>query len=174
MKRSALVPMRGCALLAACADPTATRAPSAGDAALAAKGTGNPKFSRKDTGCTPTSDGSVTCAYKITGLGNTDVVFVTIAADVRISADCQNPGGNVAPGQAYTTSASQTFAAPRTDNGQVTGSVTFDFGAVAGPTAASVCPNAKWEVVNVRKSILSYDFFAVVNPDSPSAITMRP
>jgi hypothetical protein len=84
------------------------------------------------------------------------------------------PRGNVAPGQAYTTSASQTFAAPRTENGQVTGSVTFDFGAVADPTAASVCPNAKWEVVNVRKSILSYDFFAVVNPDSPSAITIRP
>jgi hypothetical protein len=173
MKRSALVPMLGCALLAACADPTATRPPSAGDVAIAAKGTGNPKFSRKDTGCSETSDGSVTCTYKITGLGNTDVVFVTIDAQVRVSADCQNPGGNIAPGQAYTTSVTKTSEAERPENGQVTGSVTFDFGAVANPTAADVCPNAKWEVINVQKSILSYDFYAVVNP-GPSEVVISP
>ena len=174
MKRSVLVSIGGLALIAACGDPTATRVTTPGDGPLAATGTGNPRFSRKDAGCSLTQDGSVTCAYKITGLGNTDMVDVTIHATVRLSADCQNPGGNVAPGQAYTTSTSKTLEDQRPENGQITGSVTLDLGAIANPTAAAICPNGKWMVVNVSKAVLTYDFFAVVNPDSPSPLTIRP
>jgi hypothetical protein len=52
--------------------------------------------------------------------------------------------------------------------------VTLDLGAIANPTAAAICPNGKWMVVNVSKAVLTYDFFAVVNPDSPSPLTIRP
>src|SRR6185503_21348769 len=90
-------------LATACStDATAPRTPTP-IPSLAASGTGHPKFMKQFTDCAATST-TVSCDYKISGLGDTEIVDVFLTAPVLVQADCRNPGGNVAPGQAFQTS----------------------------------------------------------------------
>ena len=130
---------------------------------FAASGTGNPKFARQFTNCSATST-SVLCNYKISGLGNTDVVDVFLTAPVLVQADCRNPGGNVAPGQAFQTSVTASQLDLRPENGQITNTISISASNAPTPSAAQVCPNPMWTVVNVRKTFSGpFDLFAIVH-----------
>jgi hypothetical protein len=89
----------------------------------------------------------VQCTGKVAGLGGTTFT-ITVSAPGTATVECTNPGGNVAPGQTFTTTATGTsgpFATPR--NGQARFTVTTDT-----PTAPpGSCPNPGWtaEVVDV-------------------------
>jgi hypothetical protein len=91
----------------------------------------------------------VSCDGKVAGLGGT-TFSLTVSAQGTGSVTCTNPGGNVAPGQSFTTTVSGSsgpLATPR--NGQ------FRFNDVTtNPTTAPAgsCPNDKWtaSVVNVN------------------------
>lgn len=151
-------------LVTACAgnDVSAPRSPELAPS-FAASGTGSPKFARQFTDCSSTST-SVVCNYKISGLGNTDVVDVFLTAPVLVQADCQNPGGNIAPGQAFQTSVTASQLNLRPENGQITGTISINASDAPTPSAAQVCPNPMWSVVNVRKTFSGpFDLFATVH-----------
>ena len=164
MKRTMLLSLVITAGLAtACGtDVTAPRTPTA-TPSFAASGTGHPKFMNQFTDCSATST-SVMCDYKISGLGTTDVVDVFLTAPVLVQADCQNPGGNVAPGQAFQTNVTASQLNLRPENGQITGTISISASDAPTPSARDVCPNPQWTVVNVRKTFSGpFDLFAVVH-----------
>ena len=82
----------------------------------------------------------VQCTGKVAGLGGTTFT-ITVSAEGTASVTCTNPGGNVAPGQSFSTDVTGTsgpFATPR--NGQARFTVTSN-----APTAPpGSCPNAMW------------------------------
>jgi hypothetical protein len=143
-------------------DVSAPRSPEVSPS-FAASGTGSPKFAKQFTDCSATST-SVLCNYKISGLGNTDVVDVFLTAPVLVQADCRNPGGNVAPGQAFETSVTASQLNLRPENGQITNTISISASDAPTPSAAQVCPNPMWTVVNVRKTFSGpFDLFAIVH-----------
>jgi hypothetical protein len=90
----------------------------------------------------------VACTGKVAGLGGTTFT-ITIEAEGTASIQCRNPGGNVAPGQDTTitaTGSSGPLATPQ--NGQFV----FSLSTIA-PSVPNTptCPNASWtaEVVDV-------------------------
>jgi hypothetical protein len=131
--------------------------------ALVVQGGGNPKFSNKDTDCTATST-SITCTYKITGLGNTDVVDVFVSAAVTVSGFCRNHGGQVVEAQDFSGSVSDSDLNLQPENGQITGTIDILASGATNPSAASVCPGANWTLANVSKTFVSApDLYAIVH-----------
>jgi hypothetical protein len=90
---------------------------------------------------TCTDEGTtVECTGKVAGLGGTTFT-IRVEAPGTGSVTCTNPGGQVAPGQSFTTTVAGTsgpFATPR--NGQARFTVVSDT-----PSApAGSCPNPMW------------------------------
>jgi hypothetical protein len=163
MKRTLYCALAGVALVAACSADLVTRPASNSDPAAAKSGTGNPKFAKQFTSCDASST-TITCNYKISGLGNTDVVDVFLSSTVLVQADCRNPGGNIAPGQAFETTVTGSQLQLRPENGQITSSISISASDAPDPVASQVCPNPQWTVVNIRKSFTGdFDFFAIVH-----------
>ena len=165
MKRTMLLPLAAAFALTTACSTDVVSPPSISDAgpSLAKSGTGRPKFARQFTDCA-FSTATITCDYKIDGLGNTAVVDVFLTAPVHVEADCQNPGGNVAPGQAFETSVTASQLNLRPENGQITSSISIDASDAEDPGASEVCPNPQWTVVNVRETFTgAFDFFALVH-----------
>lgn len=84
----------------------------------------------------------VTCTGKVAGLGGTSFE-ITVEAPGLASVECENPGGNVAPGQDTEIDVAGTsgpLATPR--NGQYVFSVTSDSPEPLEPTPT--CPNDAW------------------------------
>jgi hypothetical protein len=82
------------------------------------------------------------CCGKVAGLGGTTFEITLSSAGATASVVCTNPGGNVAPGQNTTITATGTsgpLSTPR--NGQFRYCVTTATPTVSGATA---CPNASW------------------------------
>jgi hypothetical protein len=82
----------------------------------------------------------VRCTGKVAGLGGTTFT-ITVSAPGTADVTCTNPGGNVAPGQSFSTTVTGTsgpFATPR--NGQARFTVTSD--APSAPPGS--CPNPMW------------------------------
>lgn len=91
---------------------------------------------------------TVECRGKVAGLGGT-TFEITVTAPGTASVECTNPGGNVAPGQSFTTTVAGTsgpLATPR--NGQFRFTVESD--TPSAPPGS--CPNEMWtaEVVDVE------------------------
>ena len=152
-------------LLLACTEvgtsPSALR--PTGGPALAVQGGGNPKFSNRDTDCTASST-SITCTYKITGLGNTDLVDVYVTAQVTVSGFCRNHGGQVVEAQDFTGTASGSLLNQQPENGQISGSINLLASSASNPSAASVCPGPNWTLANVTKSFVTNpDLYAIVH-----------
>jgi hypothetical protein len=107
---------------------------------------------------TCTDEGTtVECRGKVAGLGGTTFT-IRVSAPGNASVECTNPGGNVAPGQSFTTTVSGTsgpFATPR--NGQFRFTVESDT-----PSApAGSCPNPMWTgtVVDVQFTTATITLF---------------
>ena len=90
---------------------------------------------------TCTDEGTtVECSGKVAGLGGT-TFEITVTAPGTASVECTNPGGNVAPGQSFTTTVAGTsgpLATPR--NGQFRFTVESD--TPSAPPGS--CPNPMW------------------------------
>lgn len=82
----------------------------------------------------------VRCTAKVAGLGGT-TFQLDVSATGTASVECENPAGNVAPGQSFTTTRTGSSGPqPTPRNGSATVTVT-----TVAPTApAGSCPNAKW------------------------------
>jgi hypothetical protein len=82
----------------------------------------------------------VQCTGKVAGLGGTTFT-IAVSAPGTATVTCTNPGGNVVPGQNFSTTVTGTsgpFPTPR--NGQARFTVTSD-----APTAPpGSCPNPGW------------------------------
>jgi len=75
----------------------------------------------------------------LAGLGVEDVT-VTVEATGTASVECVNPGGNVAPGQSFTTTLTGTQSGIEVKNGRAVFNVT-----TATPEVpAGSCPNPQW------------------------------
>jgi hypothetical protein len=76
----------------------------------------------------------------VAGLGNENIDVEVIANGIA-SVDCENPGGNVAPGQRTEVASTGTVTNVEVKNGRANFSVT-----TATPTVPNVptCPNSKW------------------------------
>ncbi len=134
-----------------------------GGPALAVQGGGSPKFSNKGTDCTA-SGSSITCTYKITGLGNTDIVDVFVSAAVTVSGFCRNHGGQVVEAQDFTGTVSGSDLNQQPENGQIVGSLDLLASSASNPSAASVCPGANWTLANVSKTFVGApDLYAIVH-----------
>jgi hypothetical protein len=83
----------------------------------------------------------VTCTGKVAGLGGT-TFEITVTAPGIASVECENPGGNIAPGQdTAVDAAGSSGPLPTPRNGQFEFSVTTD-----PPTVPNypTCPNPQW------------------------------
>ena len=81
----------------------------------------------------------------LSGLGNEDLV-VTLTATANVTANCQNQGSNLPPGQnpaPITVTGSQSIPASEIKNGNVAFSVTTDQPTTPIPGAPD-CPNPNW------------------------------
>jgi hypothetical protein len=90
----------------------------------------------------------VECRGKVAGLGGT-TFQITVEAEGTASVECTNPGGNVAPGQSFTTDVAGTSGPqPTPRNGQFR----FTVETVAPTAPPGSCPNPQWtaEVVDVE------------------------
>ena len=89
----------------------------------------------------------------IAGLGGDDV---TVRVDATGTAEvvCISPGGNVAPGQQTTATASGSDSNVEVKNGRASFDVTTD--PPPDPDPAEVCPNSKWDA-----EITDVDFTSV-------------
>jgi hypothetical protein len=98
---------------------------------------------------TCTDEGTtVECRGKVAGLGGT-TFQITVSAPGTASVECTNPGGNVAPGQSFTTTAAGTSGPqPTPRNGQFR----FDVDTVTPSAPPGSCPNPMWtgNVVDVE------------------------
>jgi hypothetical protein len=173
MQRRMILPLTTVFLAAACSDvttsPTSQSRPT-GVPSLAIHGGGSPKFSNKDTDCT-VSLASITCSYKITGLGNTDVVDIFLSAQVTVSGQCENHGGQIVEAKDYTLTVSGSQLQLRPENGQVTGSITLNASDAASPSVLEVCPNGNWSLINVTKAFVTdADLYAIIHHQDGSEI----
>jgi hypothetical protein len=83
----------------------------------------------------------VQCSGKVAGLGGT-TFQLDVAATGTASVTCTNPGGNVAPGQSFTTTTTGTSGPQPTPRN---GSVNFRTLTTNAPAApAGSCPNSMW------------------------------
>jgi hypothetical protein len=80
---------------------------------------------------------------KIAGLGN-EPVNVVVEAEGIAEVQCQNPGGNIAPGQDTEVDVSGQSGPITPRNGQITFNVLTATPTVSG---AEACPNAKWTAI---------------------------
>jgi hypothetical protein len=88
------------------------------------------------------------CTGKVAGLGGT-TFEITVTAPGTASVECTNPGGNVAPGQSFTTNvAGSSGPQPTPRNGQFR----FNVDTVTPTAPPGSCPNPQWtaEVVDVE------------------------
>jgi hypothetical protein len=88
----------------------------------------------------------VRCTGKVAGLGGETFELVTTAPGTAI-VECENPAGNVAPGQNTTVTASgSTGPIPTTTNGRFNFNVT-----TLAPTVPDTptCPNRRWDATVV-------------------------
>jgi hypothetical protein len=88
------------------------------------------------------------CTGKVAGLGGT-TFEITVEAEGTASVECTNPGGNVAPGQSFTTDVAGTSGPqPTPRNGQFR----FTVETVAPTAPPGSCPNPQWtaEVIDVE------------------------
>jgi hypothetical protein len=96
--------------------------------------------------CTKSVTSGLTCSGKAAGLANGPTAAFLTASSVAATYQCENKGGNVAPGQPVVTQdvtgPTQTIA-PR--NGQITFSPNIP--PPTPPSAATECPNGNWKVV---------------------------
>ena len=165
MQRLTRIPLAAAlGLTIACGtDVVAPPTEDGGGTSLARSGTGSPHFQNQFVDCA-FSTTRITCDYKISGLGNTDIVDVFLTGAVLTQADCQNPGGNVAPGQAFETNVTGSQLNLRPENGQITSTIVINASDAPDPVASEVCPNPQWTVVNVRETFTgAFDLFAVVH-----------
>jgi len=111
--------------------------------------------------CTITGSGSsqtVVCGASLTGLGNGDVT-VNVTVSGFAVYQCQNPGGNLAPGQNKVLEGPQTVPTTIPSSSVKNGNVTFTTNPntlTAAPTvsgAAAGCPNGNWTGVNPTLTI---------------------
>jgi hypothetical protein len=171
MSPSKLFPLAILFLAAACSDAVTSPAKN-GDSnpGLAVQSGGNPKFSNKETDCT-TSGTTITCTYKITGLGNTDIVDVFLVAGVQVSGQCRNNGGQIVPAKDFQSTVTGSALAQRPQNGQINGSLTVDATSASTPNATAVCPNGNWTLANLSFTFTSApDLFANVYRQDGSSI----
>jgi hypothetical protein len=117
--------------------------------------------------CTITGSGAtatVNCTSELAGLGNEDIVSQTTISGFAVY-QCQNPGGNLAPGQNRVlegpVTTPVTIAADSIKNGRATVPGTSTL--TAAPTVsgqAAGCPNGQWTGVNPTLTITSVTFSA--------------
>src|SRR5947208_831746 len=111
---------------------------------------GSPVCTISGTGTTSTS---TVCTGSLTGLGGGDVTINTTVAGFAVY-QCQNGGGNIAPGQNRVlvgpVTAPTTIPSGQIKNGNVT--FTTNPAVLTAPStvsgAAAGCPNANWTGVN--------------------------
>ena len=101
----------------------------------------HPHFVGGAPNCTDNGQ-TVTCTGSVAGLGSQDV-RVVVSAVGTADVVCINPGGNRAPGQDTSVSASGSKTITDVKNGRINFSVTTT--APQDPNPAQVCPNRKWD-----------------------------
>jgi len=111
-------------------------------------------------------------AGALSGLGNVDLV-VTLTATANVTANCENHGGNLPPGQnpaPITVTGSQSIPASEIKNGNVSFSVTTN-----GPTTpipgAPDCPNPNWRE-NITELAFTSATITVEQPEGTLVLTV--
>jgi hypothetical protein len=125
--------------------------------------------------CTITSSGSsasTTCSATMAGLGNADV-----QADLSVSGtalyQCQNRGGNTAPGQNKVligpATSTTSFPASEIKNGNL--SITTNPAVLTAPATVSAavagCPNGNWTGVNPALTVTDISLVISQPPGTP-------
>ena len=114
----------------------------------------------------------VECSGKVSGLGGT-TFEVTLEADGIGSVECTNPGGNVAPGQDFTTDVGgSTGPQPTPTNGQFR----FNLTTLAPSAPPGSCPNPQWTatVVDVTFTTATITLFEDSNVSDQVTVNVQP
>ena len=91
------------------------------------------------SGPTITDNGStLTATGSIAGLGNNQLVVISLSSTATITTTCTNAGGNVAPGQIKTETVSFTEEFRSGENGRV------NFTLITPLPTPGECPNDNW------------------------------
>jgi len=96
--------------------------------------------------CTKSLPAGLTCSGKAAGLANGPTEAFLTASSISATYNCENKGGNIAPGQPVVT---QSVTGPvqkiTPRNGNIKFSPTIP--PPTPPSAATECPNGNWKVV---------------------------
>jgi hypothetical protein len=114
---------------------------------------------------------TVSCSGKVAGLGST-TFRIEVDAQGTASVECENPAGNVAPGQSFTFTASGTTGNIPTPRN---GAFRFSNLSTTDPTApAGSCPNPKWtaNVTDVQFTTATLSLFEGNNTTPSDTITV--
>ena len=128
--------------------------------------------------CTLTQSGStatVRCTASLTGLGNADVVVHTSVSGSAVY-QCQNNGGQIAPGQNKVlvgpTTTPTTIPSGEIKNGNLNFSAPATLTAPTTVTGAQAgCPNANWTGVNPTLTVTSISVSFEQPPGTPILTT---
>lgn len=104
----------------------------------------NPHCTGNDAEAILNPDGTVTFVTHVAGFGS-ETIEVDISVPVSVDIDCQNPGGNIAPGQSFTTTATGSAVVDPSESGQAQINVTTD--PIEIPDEDEACPNGRWTVI---------------------------
>ena len=127
----------------------------------------SPHFRRGGTPtCTISGSGTpsrtVTCSGSLTGLGMEDLLINTVVSGFAVY-QCQNPGGNIAPGQNRVLVGPQTTPTTIDSSAIKNGNLVFatNPNTLSAPTTvsggAAGCPNGGWTGVNPTLTITSIE-----------------
>ena len=116
--------------------------------------------------CTLNADTTVDCTAELAGLGEGDIVITTSVGGAAVY-QCQNKGGNLAPGQNKVLVGPEVnsviLPGDEIENGRATIVGFTEDPLVAPPTVsgqAAGCPNGNWKGINPELSITSVTFRA--------------
>jgi hypothetical protein len=109
---------------------------------------------------------TVTCEGSAAGLGNQNVRVVVRAVGTA-EVVCISPGGNRAPGQDTTATATGSDVITDVKNGRLNFDVTT--AAPQDPNPAEVCPNRRWDanITDVNFTSVTISLFQPPNADEP-------
>ena len=122
------------------------------------KKNGSPVCTVNDSGATVTT----TCSASLAGLGNGELV-INVTTNGFAVYQCQNGGGNIAPGQNKVlvgpTTTPTTIPANQIKNGTVTFTTNPNTLAAADTVSGSAagCPNSNWRGVNPNVTLTSIE-----------------
>ena len=122
--------------------------------------------------CTKSLSSGLTCSGKAAGLANGPTAAFLTADKVTATYNCENHGGNIAPGQPVVT---QDVTGPTQNITPRNGNIKFSptIPPPTPPSSATECPNGNWKVVLTSLTYTNVVLHIQQPPGTPDVLTFN-